>query len=729
MTEPAREEWLAKIASSLNLKKKQVKGTVELLDAENTVPFITRYRKEKTGGLDEEQIRSIQRMLNDLRELEDRRGKILATLTEQNKLTAELHAAINGADSLKRLDELYAPYRNKRKTRADEALEKGLGPLADAVWCGRLPDAAIEQVFLSIVGKHPALDSVETVRQGVVDILASRIAENLEVRDAVRSTARKTGVVTSRLNAEAKDAKTFQDYSGFEQAVSKVPPHRVLALDRGEDRKALRVSIDWDQDLAQSRIAALLALRAHAAREFLSECVAESLKRLVNPSIERELRRDLTQGAQEHAIRIFSRNLRQLLLQPPLLQTRVLAMDPGFRTGCKVVVLDEGGTPLTHDVLYLTKASAAEENSRKFATLVKDYSIRVVAIGNATASRETQEFVSAAIQSCGLDCKYVIVNEAGASIYSAGEVGREEFPELDATVRGTISIGRRLQDPLSELVKLEPRHIGVGMYQHDVAEKHLQSTLDDVVESSVNTVGVDLNQSSAELLKYVSGLNRSTAKAIVRHRQENGPFRSRTELLQVTGIGDATFTQAAGFLRIREGIEPLDATWVHPESYDIARSMIASVGLDAECLRSGKIPSEVAEKIAALKFDGLPIDPFTFQQIRESLLKPGRDPREELPPPMFRSGVLTLDDLSPGMELPGTVTNVVDFGAFVDVGLKNDGLIHISKLSKRFVSSPLDIVGVGQPVRVWVDTIDKERERVGLTMLPPKNPEACVVTP
>lgn len=729
MTEPAREEWLAKIASSLNLKKKQVKGTVELLDAENTVPFITRYRKEKTGGLDEEQIRSIQRMLNGLRELEDRRGKILATLAEQNKLTAELHAAINGADSLKRLDELYAPYRNKRKTRADEALEKGLGPLADAVWCGRLPDAAIEQVFLSIVGKHPALDSVETVRQGVVDILASRIAENLEVRDAVRSTARKTGVVTSRLNAEAKDAKTFQDYSGFEQAVSKVPPHRVLALDRGEDRKALRVSIDWDQDLAQSRIAALLALRAHAAREFLSECVAESLKRLVNPSIERELRRDLTQGAQEHAIRIFSRNLRQLLLQPPLLQTRVLAMDPGFRTGCKVVVLDEGGTPLTHDVLYLTKASAAEENSRKFATLVKDYSIRVVAIGNATASRETQEFVSAAIQSCGLDCKYVIVNEAGASIYSAGEVGREEFPELDATVRGTISIGRRLQDPLSELVKLEPRHIGVGMYQHDVAEKHLQSTLDDVVESSVNTVGVDLNQSSAELLKYVSGLNRSTAKAIVRHRQENGPFRSRTELLQVTGIGDATFTQAAGFLRIREGIEPLDATWVHPESYDIARSMIASVGLDAECLRSGKIPSEVAEKIAALQFDGLPIDPFTFQQIRESLLKPGRDPREELPPPMFRSGVLTLDDLSPGMELPGTVTNVVDFGAFVDVGLKNDGLIHISKLSKRFVSSPLDIVGVGQPVRVWVDTIDKERERVGLTMLPPKNPEACVVTP
>ncbi|MCA8996730.1 MAG: RNA-binding transcriptional accessory protein [Planctomycetaceae bacterium] len=714
---------MSRIANALNLKKKQVRGTVDLLDEENTVPFITRYRKEKTGGLDEEKIRSIQRLLTEYRELEDRRGKVLHSISEQGKLTDDLRAAIEAADSLKRLEELYAPFKSKRKTRADEAREIGLGPLADAIWSGRVPDSAIETVAGSIVGKHPKLESCDAVRQGVIDILAAQIAENVEVRDVVRSTARKSGVMTSKLVESSKHAKTFQDYNGFSQAVDKLPPHRVLALDRGEDRKALKVSVEWDQELARTRIAGLLDLRHHVASEFLSQCVNESLKRLINPSIERELRREATEAAQQHAIDVFSANLRQLLLQPPLLGKKVLAIDPGYRTGCKVVVLDEGGTPVADDVLQLTKSEALTEQREKFVQLVQDHGIEVVAIGNATASRETQEFVSGAIQECQLTCRYVIVNEAGASIYSASDAGREEFPELDATVRGTISIGRRLQDPLSELVKIEPRHIGVGMYQHDVAEKHLKTSLDDVVESCVNTVGVDLNQASAELLKYVSGLNRSTAKAIVSHRQEHGPFQTRKQLLDVSGIGDATFTQAAGFLRIREGDDPLDATWVHPESYPIAERLLTQAELPAESLRTGRIPPEIADRIASFtleQFSGdFKTDAYTFSQVLESLLRPGRDPRDELPQPLLRTGVLTIDDLAMGMELNGTVTNVVDFGAFVDVGLKNDGLIHISKMSTKFVSSPLDIVAVGQPVTVWVDSIDKQRERVGLTMLKP----------
>lgn len=724
---PADDDGLLEQAACiLKLSVRQVRGAMRLLDEGNTVPFITRYRQEATGGLDEEQLRSVQRCVTALRDLEDRRVKTLAALKEQGKLTPELEAAIASADSLKRLDEIYAPYRSKRKTRADEARELGLEPLARAIWSGRCGDKDLERVAASCIGKHPQLTSIEIVLAGARDLLAAQLAQDILLRDLVRSTAWKTGRLTARINASSPDAATFQDYAQFEQRLSKVPPHRILAIDRGEERKALRVRVNWDQELAQTRALAALRLGNHPAGRFLQTCLGEALERLVNPAIEREIRRELTDRAQRHAVDVFSRNLRQLLMQPPLMGRRVLAIDPGFRTGCKVAVLTAHGDLLEHGVLQLTQSGDVAAERGRLAELAQRHAVEVIAIGNGTASREAQEQVSLAIQEHDLSCRYAVVNEAGASIYSASTVGREEFPDLDATVRGTISIGRRLQDPLSELVKIEPQHIGVGMYQHDLPEKELSGSLADVVESCVNHVGVELNQASVELLKHVSGLNRGTAQAIVEHRRAHGPFRSRSELLNVPRIGAATFQQAAGFLRIRDGVEPLDATWVHPESYSLARELIARFAIPSDALRTGKLtaadldPARHAPPEQLIQ--ELSVDRYTLQQVLDALLRPGRDPRADLPAPAFRTGILTLADISAGMELDGVITNVVDFGAFVDVGLKHDGLVHISRMSTEFVSSPLDVVSVGQPVRVWVESIDLARERVGLTLLPPGSP-------
>lgn len=716
---------IAMASAGLNLPEEQVRKTVALLDAGNTVPFITRYRKEQTGALDEEQIRAIQKFVGEQRELREQREKVLKAIDDQGKLTDALRAEIEAATTLKRLDELYAPYRSKRKTRADEAREMGLEPLAEAIWTGRLGDGDLPRVAANCVGKHPALTSAEVVLQRTGDIVAARIAERVDVRDIVRSTAWKTGTLDAKLNKSSKEADKFKDYDGFKQPVGKLPPHRILAVDRGEERKTLRVAVNWDHDLASLRVCSLLQLKDHRARQFMKDCVHESLKRLVNPSIEREVRRDLTERAQAHAIDVFGRNLRNLLIQPPLSRTRVLAIDPGFRTGCKIVVLDEDGRLIVEDRVLLIKPAILPEMRNKLATLIREHQCSVVAIGNGTACRETETFVAETIAEFELNCRYVIVNEAGASIYSASEVGRAEFPNLDATVRGTISIGRRLQDPLSELVKIDPQHIGVGMYQHDLPEKQLQSSLDAVVESCVNHVGVDLNRASAELLRYVSGLNRAIAKKIVAWRNEQGPFRTRQDLLSVSGVGEMTFTQAAGFLKLTHGDEPLDATWIHPESYSFARELIARFDLDPSQLLAGKIAEEPRQQLrqadVSILARDLETDPYTVTHLLESLTRPGRDPREDLPGPLFRSGVLSYDDLSPGMQLSGVVTNVVDFGCFVDVGLKNDGLVHISQMADRFISSPFDHVSVGDVVRVWVDNLDLERQRLSLTMRSPES--------
>lgn len=710
-----------RIAAELNADSKQVSAVIELLDDGNTVPFITRYRKHRTGGLDETQIRTIEIRVQELRATDNERSRMLQAIEEQGKLTPELRTQFEHADSKKRLDELFAPFRSKRRTRADEALERGLGPLADAVWTGRVPDTDLNRVAGNCVGKHPDLVDVAIVLSGTADILAARIAENVAIRDAIRQVARQTGWITTKLVKNSKDTETFQDYAQFESRIVKLPPHRTLAIDRGEAKKALRVKLNWDDARALAQSAAILKLGTHRTKEFLRTCLEDALKRLVNSAIEREIRRDLTERAHAHAVEVFSRNLRSLLMQPPLRKQRVLAIDPGYRSGCKIVVLDEDGRVQANDLVYVIGDKQQVNQAVKLADLVREHRVEVIAIGNGTASRETEQLVAQAISDHDLSCRYTIVNEAGASIYSASDVGREEFPEFDATVRGTISIGRRLQDPLSELVKIEPQHIGVGMYQHDLSESQLASSLGTVVESCVNNVGVDLNRASVELLKYVSGLKRSTARNIVAWRETHGRFTSREQLKQVEGIGEVTFTQAAGFLRIADGEQPLDATWIHPESYAKAQQLLVKFAIDPQSLRGSGIVGPLRKQLESTSPEQLSaelqLDCLTAEQLVESLLKPGRDPRDDVQGPLFRSSVLSFTDLKPGMQLHGVVTNVVDFGAFVDVGLKTDGLVHISKMSETFVASPFDVVNVGDVLTVWVDSLDEQRRRVGLSMI------------
>ncbi len=718
-----KQNMYSKVAQELNLKEQQVARVVALLDEGNTVPFMTRYRKEQTGALDEIQIRAIESRVSELREIATQLKRMLKSIEEQSKLTPELRSQFEAADSKKRLDELFAPFKSRRKTRADEALNRGLGPLADVIWSGRVGDADLQTVATNCIGKHPDLTDLETVLNGTMDILAARIAESILVRDALRAVAQKTGRITTKLVKNSPDTQLFADYSAFESNVSRLPPHRVLAIDRGESRKALRVKLTWDHEQAMIRASAVLRLGDHRAAVYLKECLEESLKRLVNPTIEREIRRDLTEKSQSHSIDVFGKNLCSLLMQPPLKSQTVLAIDPGFRTGCKIAILDSDGTLLAHDLIYVIGKENTQQQEEKLALLIETHDVDVIAIGNGTASRETEELVARVIENQKLTCQYVIVNESGASIYSASPVGSAEFPDLDATVRGTISIGRRLQDPLSELVKIEPQHIGVGMYQHDLSEKKLQGSLDSVVESCVNNVGVDLNCSSVELLKYVSGLNRNSAKNIVKWRTEHGPFRSRSQLMKVSGIGEVAFTQAAGFLRIADGEDSFDSTWIHPESYTLADALLKQFEIPKVTLATGHLSQEARNTIEKATpqevASNIDCDLYTAEQLLESFLRPGRDPRENVSGPMFRSGVLKFEDLREGIRLHGVVTNVVDFGAFVDIGLKSDGLVHISKMSATFVSSPFDHVNVGDTLNVWVENLDTERKRVGLSLLPP----------
>jgi len=916
---------LSRIAQDLQIRKSQVENVVQLLDEGNTIPFIARYRKERTGGLSEAMLRTIQERLHQLRQLAERKQTILRSIDNQGKLTPELRAAILSADHPRRLEDLYLPYKPKKRTPATTAREKGLGTLALAIWHSDPAVSNLAEVLAGMVNPEKELTTPEQVLEGVRHILAEMIAESADVRAAVRNVLWETGkLCTSKSDKLAEgQGLEYKDYFQFTEPIRHIPPHRIMAINRGEKENALHVRLEWDAEqglrMALERLPLPLpgsppplpeiaappgappqtegkqqpmtadssgtgetpvspeiavspevavppevavssevprmspppqpaitplrqraeALRQHPHADLLREATREALTHLLMPSLEREIRRELKSRAENHAVEVFARNLRSKLLAAPLRGRRVLAIDPGFRTGCKLAVLDEAGNLLENDVIYPhTDSDKRNEAKAKLEQLVRKHQIHVIALGNGTACRETEELISELIaelearrrgepsvpptsetpappdttvtagetpalpagetpalpagetpalpdttvtagetpalpasetpvlpagetpalpdasgsssmpaepapQSPSLalqteqtattnepplpealpDLAYVIVNEAGASVYATSPIGKEEFPHLDASIRSTISIGRRLQDPLSELVKIDPQHVGVGLYQHDVPNKELRQSLNGVVESCVNLVGVDLNTASVPLLRHVSGLNQLVARDIVEYRKKHGPFRNRQQLLEVNGLSEQRFLQAAGFLRIRDGDNPFDGTWIHPESYGLAEQILKDLGYTPEVLRQPerlaelrkKLKTVSSEKVAERLQAGVP----TVQDILDALARPGYDPRDDLPPPAFRKSMLKIEDLQPGMELRGTVLNVVDFGAFIDIGLKDSGLVHISQMANRYVRDPYDIVSVGDVVKVWVLSVDKERNRVSLTLIAP----------
>jgi transcriptional accessory protein Tex/SPT6 len=898
---------LSRIAQDLQIRRNQVENVVQLLDEGNTIPFITRYRKERTGGLNEDMLRIIQERLHNLRQLAERKQTILRSIENQGKLTPELRAAILAADHPRRLEDLYLPYKPKKRTLATTAREKGLEPLALAIWHSDPAVSNLPEILAGMVNPEKELATPEQVLEGVRHILGEMISESADVRSAVRNVLWDTGkLCTSKSDKVAEgQGLEYKDYFQFTEPVRHIPPHRILAINRGEKENALQVRLEWDAELglrvalerlplplpgsppplpdvvpppvapsqAESRPntvsteamaggetigeagvspvastptgetpvspeasipasetpvsppaptpAAITplreraeALQKHPHAEFLREVTQDALTRLLVPSLEREIRRELKIRAEGHAVEVFARNLRSKFLAAPLRGKRVLAIDPGYRTGCKLVVLDEIGNPLEDGVIYPHTGNKRDEAKAKVEELVRKHQVQVIAIGNGTACRETEELISELLakldarrrgeapppapapppaevalvghaasvpetQGTQAACPtttdsppaavvempppsegapteltppsaentiapppaepptppepplpealpelaYIIVNEAGASVYSTSPIGKEEFPNLDATMRGTISIGRRLQDPLSELVKIDPQHVGVGLYQHDVPTKELRHSLEAVVESCVNQVGVDLNTASVPLLRHVSGLNQLVARELIEYRKAHGPFRNRRQLLEINGIGEQRFIQAAGFLKISDSDNPLDGTWIHPESYGVAEQILKDLGYTPEGLRDRERLAELREKLKTVSPEevakrlhaGVP----TVKDILDALARPGRDPREDLPPPVFKKSILKIEDLQPGMELKGTVLNVVDFGAFIDIGLKESGLVHISQMANRYVRNPYDVVSVGDVVPVWVLSVDKERNRVSLTLIAP----------
>jgi uncharacterized protein len=708
---------LTTIAQELGLKADQIARTVQLLDEDNTIPFIARYRKEVTGGLDEEQLRAIQTRLNYLRNLEERKETVLKSIAEQGKLTPELEAKIRAAMVLQEVEDLYLPYKPKRRTRATVARERGLEPLAELILAQEVTEGTLEQFAQDYLSEE--VPTVEDAYAGARDIVAEVVSEDADLRKAVRERTFDQGrLVCAVADASLDPQGKYQMYYEYSEPLKTVPPHRLLAINRGEKESVLRVKVEAPVEKIMATVEGRYlknegSIFAAQARE----ATADGYKRLIAPSIERELRGTRTDEADDHAIKVFATNLRNLLLQPPLRGKRVMGIDPGYRTGCKVALVDETGKFLGGTTIYPHEPQKQWDEAKKvLVSLVTKGDLDVIAIGNGTASRETEALAAEVIAEAGR-AAYVIVNEAGASVYSASPLAREELPDMDVSMRGAVSIARRLQDPLAELVKIEPRSVGVGLYQHDVDQKKLAETLDAVVESAVNHVGVDLNTASPALLQYVSGINKRVAKAIVRHRDERGPFQSRPELKKVKGIGDKSFEQSAGFLKIPAGENPLDNTFIHPESYPAVERLFALMGVRgdepdlAQRVKTFRAENDLAELAEVLEV-GLP----TLTDILDNLIKPGRDPRDELPKPILRSDVLEMEDLREGMILKGIVRNVVDFGAFVDIGVKQDGLVHVSQMADRYVKNPLEVVSVGDVVEVKVISVDPERGRIGLSM-------------
>lgn len=709
------------IAQELSVSPAQIESAIKLIDEGSTIPFIARYRKEATGGLDDAQLRTLEERLMYLRNLETRKAEVLNSIKEQGKLTEELRTSIEGATVMQRVEDLYKPFKKKRATRASKAREAGLEPLADLILTQARTGKSALETAAAFVNAEGGFATAEAALQGAKDIVAEVIADDAEHTAALRAFTKKTATMAVEAT-DGEEKSVYEPYYDFSEPAQRIPNHRVLAINRGEKEGKLRVRVRSDQDAAIGQLSRRIARRNGVFAEALDEAIADSYKRLIAPSLERELRSELTERAQADAIRVFAKNTESLLQQRPVKGARIIALDPGYRTGCKVAVLDEFGKLLDYTTVYPTPPRRdVEGTKRTLDSLVKRHRINTIVIGNGTASRETEEVVSEFIAQSSAKLRYTIVNEAGASVYSASKLASEEYPDLDVTTRGAMSLGRRLQDPLAELVKIPPQSIGVGQYQHDLNQAELGRALGDVVERVVNRVGVDLNTASASLLGYVSGISPAVAKNIVAYREENGAFTDRKQLKNVPKLGPKAFLNCAGFLRISDGANPLDTTSVHPESYAIATELLKRAGVKPSALSTGGVP-DIAKRIGnvATLADELGCGVPTLRDIVAELEKPGRDPRDDAPEVVFSKSVTSLDDLNVGMELTGTVRNVIDFGAFVDIGVKQDGLVHISKLSDRFVKHPSEVVSVGDTVTVWIEKIDKERGKISLSMVKEK---------
>ncbi len=728
-------DLIKQIAEELKLRGHQVANTVQLLDDGNTIPFIARYRKEATGELDEEQLRDIEERLNYLRNLEARKLEVLKSIEEQGKLTPELAAAIQAAVKLQEVEDLYRPYKQKKRTRAMIAKERGLEPLADIIWSQETVTGSVTEVVSPFINPDLGVETEKDALAGAMDIIAEKVADDPGYRQVLREFFWDTAVLASEAKAadkkkaksekqaEAEELDEFRMYAEYSEPFKKIPPHRILALNRGEKEDALKVNLTVDDETSIAKLNSLIVTNPKSIfTNELTAAIADGYKRLLFPSLERELRAAATETAEEHAIRVFGINLRNLILQAPVKGYRVMGIDPGFRTGSKVAVVDETGKLLDTVTIYPhPPVNKYDEALAITGKLIQKHQVQLISIGNGTASRETEVMVAELIKLLdGTQTNYCIVSEAGASVYSASKLAKEEFPELDVSMRGAVSIARRIQDPLAELVKIDPKSIGVGLYQHDVDQKRLGEALGGVVESCVNYVGVDLNTASSALLQYVAGLQPTVAKNVVAFREENGKFKSRAQLKLVKRLGDQAFVQAAGFLKIADGEDPLDATSVHPESYEVARQLLQELGFEPQDILNKDTLELIKLKLKDVNIDKtadkLNVGKPTLKDIIDALAKPGRDPREDLPKPIFRNDVLSMEDLKPGMMLTGTVRNVVDFGAFVDIGVKQDGLVHVSELSDKFVKDPNQVVAVGDIVEVRVVEVDLVRKRIALSM-------------
>lgn len=709
---------LEKLTQELNLKLWQVEAAVKLLDDGNTVPFIARYRKEVTGSLDDQVLRALSERLSYLRNLQETAQKYKTSIEEQGALTEELAAAIDAAATLTELDDLYRPYKKKRKTRASVAKEKGLAPLADLIY-SQSPDSA-EPIVLAadFINAQLGVETAEDALQGAKDIIAEMISDDADIRKRMRFVCMAHGILVVKAAGEELDV--YEMYADFREPLSKLANHRVLAINRGEKEEFLKVSVEFDRDKAMFIISRDHIKEGSACTSAVKAAAEDAYTRLIFPSIEREMRNALTEKASADAIKVFSQNLQQLLMQPPIKDTITIGLDPGYRTGCKVAVVDGTGKVLDTGVIYpVPPHNKIDEAKVIIKNLVKKHNVRTFAIGNGTASHETECFASEVIKEINDGLNYMVVSEAGASVYSASKLAAEEFPQFDVALRSAVSIARRMQDPLAELVKIEPKSIGVGQYQHDMPEKELATSLDGVVEYCVNSVGVDLNTASVQLLSRVSGINSAIAKNIVAYREDNGVFTDRAQLKKVSKLGPKAYEQCAGFLRIIGGKKALDNTSVHPESYDAATRLLKLCGFNEQDVTDRKI-SGITDIIESRGKDTLAeelgIGVPTLLDIAKELEKPGRDPREELPKPMLRQDIMSMEDLKPGMELIGTVRNVIDFGAFVDIGVHQDGLVHISQITNKFIKHPSEVLKVGDIVTVWVLSVESAKKRISLTM-------------
>lgn len=744
------------LAAEFQLKKTQVEQTVALIDEGNTIPFIARYRKEVTGGLSDVTLRDMDERLTYLRNLQERKEEVIRLIDEQGKLTEELKAQIEEAQVLQRVEDLYKPYKKKKATRASKAKEKGLTPLAELIWAQEIEDGNIDDYAKDYVDEEKGVATVAEAVAGACDIIAEMISDDPELTASIREKTASSGVITTEA-VDAEEKTVYEMYYEYSEGISSIPNHRILAINRGEKEKKLKVKVVTDNEKMESLLAETVITNSKSAFcTLLQDTIADAYKRLMAPSVEREMRNMLTERAEAEAVKVFAKNTEKLLMVPPVKGARIISIDPGYRTGCKVAVLNETGKLLAYTTVYPTEPKKDIKGTEAvLKKLTEKFKINTIVIGNGTGSRETEEVIANFIKKSGAEINYTIVNEAGASVYSASKLATEEYPDLDVTVRGAMSLGRRLQDPLAELVKIPTKSIGVGQYQHDINQALLEGALDNVVEDCVNRVGVELNTASPSLLAHVAGINMGIARNIVAYREENGVFKERKELKKVSKLGEKTYNQCAGFIRIADGINPLDGTSVHPESYAAAEAMLDKLGIDKAQLKAGGAsdiddriweiygqvekpsqPKTRAKGLAALaeltKIEEKPkrnmskaiermaseleIGVPTLTDIIAEMKKPGRDPREDAPAVIFRNDVKSFDDLKIDMELEGTVRNVVDFGAFVDIGVKNDGLVHISEMSKKFIKHPMDVVSVGDTVKVKIIKIDYDKQKIGLSM-------------